>query len=200
MCREKTTWDKKELVSCGARSQERPILPEPRFWIFSFQSCEKLNFCGLNQQVNGMLLQQSEQSPPLYCPGTLLPESRIKAGVSVTLPYTTSRCDFCSVQGATCWEMLSWESARGSWHPEGQHDGVTMPIVLDGAIFRNVFTMKSSCRETAGGCGCGRPSDRLQERAAYVTHAPGGFKYSKELVFRKLGFMHWQFGEMSRKN
>lgn len=45
--------------------------------------------------------------------------------------------------------MLSWESARGSWHPEGQHDGVTMPIVLDRAIFRNSFTMKSSCRETA---------------------------------------------------
>ena len=45
--------------------------------------------------------------------------------------------------------MLSWESARGSWYPEGQHDGVTVPIVLNRAIFRNGFTMKSSCRETA---------------------------------------------------
>ena len=35
---------------------------------------------------------------------------------------------------------------------------------------------------------------------AYVTHTSRDFKHSKELIFRKLGFMHQQFGEMSQKN
>lgn len=205
MCREKTMWDKKEKVSQGARPQERPTLPEPRSWIFSFQSCEKLNFCGLNQPVFIMAVWAKGYNPPLYCPGTLLPESRTEAGVSVTLPYTTEQMWLLECSGCRLLKNAELGISKRLLVPRGAarwSDSAycAKPSHFQKWLHHEEQLQRNSPAKAAGGCGCGQPSDRLQERTAYVTHTSRDFKHSKELIFRKLGFMHRKFGEMSQKN
>lgn len=143
-------------------------------------------------------------NPPLYCPGSLYlsPE---QGQESLSLCHTPqSRCDFWSVQG--CHLLKSWAGNQQEvLGTEGQHDGVTMPIVLNWNHFQKWLhheeqLQRNSPAKAAGGCGCGWLVSRLQKRTAYVTDASRDFKHSKELIFRKLGFMHQQFGEMSQKN
>ena len=147
-------------------------------------------------------------NPLLYCPGTLLPESRTEAGVSVTLPYTTEQMWLLECSGCYLLKNAELGISKRLLAPRRAARWSDSAYCAKLSHFQKRLhheeqLQRNSPAKAAGGhclvAVAGLVTDS-KKGTAYVTHTSRDFKHSKELIFRKLGFMHQQFGEMSQKN
>lgn len=118
-----------------------------------------------------------------------LPESRTQSrkSFSVTLPHTTEQIWPLGVQRFQQPRNAELRGQQEIWHPEEEHDVVTVPAVANEAtvaIFRKLLPHKQQWQRKTEPAEHGRkwlwPAEwhRIQERAAYVTHASGDSKHS----------------------
>ena len=79
---------------------------------------------------------------------------------------------------------------------------MTAPAVPNGAaaaIFRELAE-KNRASRAAGGSGCGQRSGTEFKKRPHMSHVPLEILKILEGIFKELGLIHQQFGEMSQKN